>query len=140
MRLMIDTNIILDVLLAREPYFEYSRKVLDLCETGEICGFVSASTVTDIFYLVRKALGSTDEAYTALGHILNIVKVLTVTNDDVNQAFLQRARDFEDCLLATCAKSNQCNGIVTRNRNDFLSFGIPLYSPDQIAEQRTGRH
>jgi predicted nucleic acid-binding protein len=131
---MIDTNIILDVLLEREPFFEQSRNVLNLCESKDIYGFISASTATDIFYIIRKALGSTDEAYTALGHILNIVKVLTVTNDDVNQAFLQKSRDFEDCLLATCAKSNKCNGIVTRNKKDFLSFDITLYSPDEIVE------
>ena len=134
MRLMIDTNIILDVLLKRDPFFKDSKAVLDLCESRKILGFISASTATDIFYLVRKALNSTDEAYTALGHILNIVKVLTVTNDDVNTAFIQHAPDFEDCLLATCAKSNKCSGIVTRNKKDFLSFGISTFSPEEIIE------
>ena len=134
MRLMIDTNIILDVLLERDPFFKDSKAVLDLCESRKILGFISASTATDIFYLVRKALNSTDEAYTALGHILNIVKVLTVTNDDVNTAFIQHAPDFEDCLLATCAKSNKCSGIVTRNKKDFLTFGISTFSPEEIIE------
>ena len=132
MRLMIDTNIILDVLLEREPFYDSSRRVLSLCESREISGFISASAATDIFYLVRKALGSTVDAYTALGHILNIVKVLTVTNDDVNTAFLIQAKDFEDCLLATCARSNKCDGIVTRNKKDFTAFGVPLYLPDEV--------
>ena len=134
MRLMIDTNIILDVLLKRDPFFKDSKAVLDLCESRKIFGFISASTATDIFYLVRKALNSTDEAYTALGHILKIVKALTVTNDDVNTAFIQHAPDFEDCLLATCAKSNKCSGIVTRNKKDFLTFGISTFSPEEIIE------
>ena len=134
MRLMIDTNIILDVLLERDPFFNDSKAVLNLCESRKILGFISASTATDIFYLVRKGLNSTDEAYTALGHILNIVKVLTVTNDDVNTAFIQHAPDFEDCLLATCAKSNKCSGIVTRNKKDFLTFGISTFSPEEIIE------
>lgn len=136
MWLMIDTNIILDVLLEREPFFERSRTILTMCENKEIRGFISASTATDIFYLIRRALGSTDEAYDALGHILEIVKVLTVTNEDVTAAFLQRAKDFEDCLLATCAKSNKCDGIVTRNKKDFLSFGITLYAPEEIINVR----
>ena len=131
-RLMIDTNIVLDVLLEREPFYMNSKAVLDLCESKKLNGFISASTATDIFYLVRKALQSTDEAYKALGNILNIVKILTVTNDDVNSAFVQRVHDFEDCLLATCAKSNKCDGIVTRNKKDFLTFGITLYSPEEI--------
>ena len=134
MRLMIDTNIVLDVLLEREPFYMNSKTVLGLCESRKINGFISASTATDIFYLVRKSLQSTDEAYNALGNILNIVKILTVTNDDVNSAFIQRAHDFEDCLLATCAKSNKCDGIVTRNKKDFLSFDITLFSPEEIVD------
>ena len=135
MRLMIDTNIILDVLLEREPFFANSKAILDLCEKKTIHGFISASTATDIFYLIRKALRSTDEAYKALGHILDIVKVLTVTNEDVNTAFLKKAKDFEDCLLATCAKSNKCYGIVTRNEKDFDTFGITLYSPESVIKK-----
>ena len=139
MRMMIDTNIILDVLLRREPFYGHSKAVLDLCENKDIHGFISASAATDIFYLLRKGLGSTDEAYKALGHILNIVKVLTVTNSDVMEAFLLKARDFEDCLLAVCARSNKCAGIITRNKKDFWEFGIPLYSPEEIPELKNPR-
>jgi len=132
--MMIDTNIILDVLLEREPFYAHSKAVLDLCENKKILGFISASTATDIFYLIRKGLGSTDEAYKALGHILDIVKILTVTNNDVNDAFLLKAKDFEDCLLATCAKSNKCSGIITRNKKDFSEFNIAVYSPEEILD------
>ncbi len=132
MKLMIDTNIILDVLLQRESFFESSKAILSLCENRKIQGFVSASTITDIFYLTRKSLGSVDETYKVINSILNIVKVLTVTNDDVIKAFHFKAKDFEDCLLATCAKSNKCDGIVTRNKNDFMNFDIALYSPEEI--------
>lgn len=134
-RLMIDTNIFLDVLLQREPFFESSKAVLKLCEDKKVQGFLSASSVTDIFYIVRKGLQSTDSAYRALGSILDIVKVLTVTNDDVLNAFMQKASDFEDCLLATCARSNKCSVIVTRNKKDFLDFGITLMSPEEILKE-----
>ena len=77
-------------------------------------------------------MGSNEDAYKALGYILNIVKVLTVTNEDVNSAFLQKANDFEDCLLDACAKANKCNGIVTRNEKDFSSFGINIYRPETL--------
>ena len=132
---MIDTNIFLDVLLQREPFFETSKAVLRLCEDKKVQGFLSASSATDIFYIVRKGLQSTDAAYKALGSILDIVKILTVTNDDVLNAFMQKAADFEDCLLATCAKSNKCTAIVTRNKKDFLNFGILLLSPEELLKQ-----
>ena len=132
MRLMVDTNIVLDVLLKREDLYKQSRAVLSLCEERKVQGFVSASAVTDIFYLTRKALGSLDDTYKVISSLLNIVKILTVTNDDVINAFLQKAKDFEDCLLATCAKSNKCNCIVTRNKKDFITFGVTLYSPEEL--------
>ncbi len=58
--------------------------------------------------------------------------MLTVTNEDVLPAYLQRVSDFEDCLLATCTKANKCDAIVTRNKKDFLSFWITLLSPEEL--------
>lgn len=132
MKLMIDTNILLDVMIHREPFFDDSKAILKLCEDHEVTGFVSASAVTDIFYITRKALGNLEDTYRVISNILNIVKILTVTNEDVVSAFQVKAKDFEDCLMATCAKSNKCDGIVTRNKKDFLGFGITLYSPEEI--------
>ena len=85
-------------------------------------------------YLIHRQLHSIDLAYQALGSVLDIAKVLTVTNEDVLNAFITRASDFEDCLLATCAKSNKCDAIVTRNKKDFLTFGITLLSPEELLE------
>lgn len=135
-RLMIDSNIFLDVLLKREPFYESSKEVLKLCEEGKVQGFLSASSATDIFYIIKKGLKNTEAAYDALGSILDIVKVLTVTNEDVLSAFMQRAADFEDCLLATCAKSNKCNSIVTRNEKDFSGFDIEILSPEELLQNR----
>jgi len=132
---MIDTNIFLDVLLQREPLFESSKAVLKLCEDKKVQGFLSASSVTNIFYIVRRCLQSTDSAYKALGSILDIVKILTVTNDDVLNAYMQKAADFEDCLLAACAKSNKCSAIVTLNKKDFIGFDIALMSPEELLNE-----
>ena len=132
---MCDTNIIIDVLLEREPFVEDSCKVLSLCEDHLIHGFVSASSVTDVYYLVRKYTHSTDLAYKAVGKLLEIVKVGSVTNNDVLTAFQQKAKDFEDCLVATCAKSIRCDCIVTRNKKDFEEFGIPVLTPGELLRQ-----
>ena len=132
MRMMIDTNIILDVLIRRAEFYEYSKSVLKLCEERKIEGFISASAVTDIFYITRRALGSVEDAYRVMNSILNIVRILTVTNEDVIKAFQVKARDFEDCLMATCALSNKCDGIITRNKKDFETFGIEVHRPDEF--------
>lgn len=70
MKIMCDTNIIIDVLLEREPFVEDSYRVLSLCEEHKIDGFVSASSVTDIYYLVRKYTHSTELAYQAVGKLV----------------------------------------------------------------------
>lgn len=135
MKIMCDTNIVLDLLLDREPFAEDSAKVLTLCESLKLEGFISASCVTDIFYIVRKYLRSSDMAYKAVGKILDIAKVCSVTNNDILTAYLQKAKDFEDCLLAVCAKSINCDCIVTRNKKDFEDFGIELFTPSELLEK-----
>ena len=92
---------------------------------------VTSSCITDIFYIVRKHLKSTDAAYFAVGKVLNIASVCDVTGSDVMIAYEQRARDFEDSLLAVCALSNDCRCIVTRNKSDFIEFDIPCLSPEE---------
>lgn len=134
---MCDTNIIIDVLLEREPFVDDSHKILNLCEEHKIDGFVSASSITDIYYLVRKYTHSTDLAYQAVGKLLEIVKVCAVTNNDVLIAFQKKAKDFEDCLIATCAKSIHCDCIATRNTKDFEEFDIPALTPAEILLQIT---
>ncbi len=135
MRYMIDTNIILDVFLAQEPFLETSRTILKLCEDRKITGFIPASSATDLFYIVRSRLHSTEKAYEALRHVLNIVGILDVTGEDVRTAFLKKAKDFEDCLLAVCAASGRCDAIVTRNTRDFASFDIPVLTPEELLEE-----
>ena len=135
MRLMIDTNIILDVFLKRQPFYESSKKALSLCEKKRVAGFVTASTITDIYYLIRRHFQSTELAYKYLGDVLDIVKVLPVTNDDVLSAYLKRAKDFEDCLLMTCAKKNKCTHILSRNKKDFADFDISLLSPEELLKK-----
>lgn len=137
MKIMVDTNIIIDVLLEREPFSEDSCRLLFLCENHTVDGFVSASSITDIFYLVRKHTHSTELAYKAVGKVLEIVKVCSVTNNDVLTAFQKKAKDFEDCLMAVCAKSINCDYVVTRNGKDFEGFDIPTIAPTDFLKDNT---
>ena len=132
MKIMVDTNIIIDVLLEIEPFVEDSCRLLSLCEEHKIDGFISASSITDIYYLVRKYTHSTELAYKAIGKVLEIVKVCSVTNNEVIIAFQKKAKDFEDCLVAVCAASINCDYIVTRNIRDFEGFNVSAISPSDL--------
>lgn len=134
-KVLIDTNIFIDVFSLNPNFLKDSKAVLELCEHNRVEGFTTASAVTDIFYLIRKLLHDNEKAYQALGHILNIVKVLPVTNEDVLKAYAEHASDFEDCLQATCAKANHCFAIVTRDEKGFKDFGITLLSPSELVNR-----
>lgn len=90
---------------------------------------------TNIYYLVKKYTHSTDLVYKAFGKLLEIVKVCSVTNNDVLAAFQRKAKDFEDCLVATCAKSIRCDYIVTHNKKDFEEFDISFLIPAELLQQ-----
>lgn len=135
MKIMCDTNVIIDLLLEWEPFVDNSYKVLNLCEKHQIDGFVSASSITDIYYLVRKYTHSPELAYKAIGKLLEIVKVCCVSNNDVLTVFQKKVKNFEDCLVATCAKSIHCDYIVTRNKKDFEEFDIPFLTPTKLLQQ-----
>jgi predicted nucleic acid-binding protein len=73
--------------------------------------------------------------FSAVGKLLEIVKACSVTNNDVLTAYQKKARDFEDCLMATCAKSIRCDYITTRNKKDFEEFDIPVLTPTELLQQ-----
>lgn len=134
-KVIIDTNIIIDVFAVREPFYEASRQILKMCEDGKIQGFISASTATDIYYLIRKYAGR-DVAEDALGHVLAITTVLDVTGDDVITAYGRHSSDFEDCLLGVCAAKSGVDTIITRDKKGFNTCGIPYVSPaDFLSKQ-----
>lgn len=85
MKVMCDTNVILDVLLDQEPFADASAKVLSLFESRLLEGYTTASCITDIFYIVRKHLHSSDSAYDAVNKILEILKVCDVHETDVRE-------------------------------------------------------
>ena len=136
MKALCDTNIILDVLLAREPFVKASAEVLHLCEKREINGFTTASCITDIFYIVRKYLHDIERTYQAIEKILEIIHVCGVTSADIQEALLRRASDFEDCLAATCARSIHCDCIITRDVKGFADLGIPTFTPEEVLQKQ----
>lgn len=135
LNVLVDTNIFLDVFLEREGFYENSKAVLQLCESHDVNGFLTASSITDIFYILRKGLHDNNKAYECLGAVLDIVRIISVTDNDIVLAYSQKASDFEDCLLATCAESFGCDAIITRNKKDFEGFKIETLTPQELLQR-----
>ena len=132
MKLMIDTNIILDVLLKREGLYESSAQVMRLCNSGEHIGYITTNSVCDIFYITRKSISDKEQLYKIMENICGIFSLCDVTAQDVTLALSKRAADFEDCLLSECAKRSGCQYIITRNIKDFKNFDIKSITPENF--------
>ena len=128
---MVDTNVVLDVMLAREPHLADSSAVLAAVETGRCQGLLCATTITTIHYIARRQLGHRK----SLDQISGLMLIFGVAA--VNQAVLGSAMsgsmpDFEDAVLHDAALQAGAHCIVTRNVDDFASARIPIYTPRQF--------
>ncbi|MBI4356519.1 MAG: PIN domain-containing protein [Gammaproteobacteria bacterium] len=127
MKILFDTNIILDVLLDREPFSEPAAKLFSLVEMGRMNGYVSASSITTIHYLATKVIG-TKKAHQAIEKILELLEVSPINRTVLATALSTKMTDYEDAVIYQAAAHAGCQAIVSRNRKDFKSTKIPVYS------------
>ena len=132
MRVMIDTNVVLDVLLKREPFFSHSYEVLRLSALQTHEGFISAAAVTDVFYIVRKSLKDVEKAKESMSTLLQLVGIADATGIDVHNAIEYPMNDFEDALVAAIAKRCELDCIITRNKADFMDSPIRAVTPQEF--------
>ncbi len=131
MKILFDTNVILDVLLDREPFSNDAAFLMSLVEQSEIIGFICATTVTTIYYLAAKALGH----QAASGHIrtlLNLFVVAPVNRVVLKGAAASKFKDFEDAVIHASAIHAGAEYIVTRNSADFKESRLPVFSPTDL--------
>lgn len=128
MKLLIDTNIILDMVFKRSGCNNSMNLFRKMAETGA-CGFITASAVTDLFYIIRKETHDTDQTYCILENIFQLVSVISVTEQDIQDAFMQKWRDFEDCVQYITGKNNRVDYIITANCKDYSESTLPVMTP-----------
>lgn len=131
MNVLLDTNVVLDVLLARLPHANASAAVMALVEQAKVKGFVCATTVTTLDYLLSQALPST----VARGHLrrlLGLFEVAPVTRSILEEALESRVPDFEDAVLEQAARLVRAEAIVTRNIRDFRHAAVKVLTPDEF--------
>jgi len=132
MSILIDTNVILDAIAKRPPFNETAEKILFLIAKNKLDGFITANTVTDIYYLTRKHLKSIEEAKNVLLKLFSLFQIIDVTGTDCERALELNMSDYEDALITTCAKRTKMDYIVTRNIKDFTSSPVPAITPDDF--------
>jgi predicted nucleic acid-binding protein len=132
MRILLDTNIIVDNFARRDTYGE-SLQILDACENGKIESLVTTVTIMDVMYLLRKHLSSA-EMRNAVQLLLQIVDIIPALKSDITAALSGSFGDVEDAVQASCAARAKADYIVTRNVKDFKHSPVPAVLPGDMLE------
>ncbi|GHV88309.1 PIN domain-containing protein [Spirochaetia bacterium] len=128
---LIDSDVILDLALARSPFFENSRLALGLAEINRVLGFVTPICIANVHYFLRKA-GDDVKAKLFLSRILTYLTVIPVDHRIVVESLKSAFGDFEDALQHNAAVQHCCDSIITRNTGDYKKSKLPVYTPDEF--------
>ncbi len=139
MKVLLDTNIILDVLLDRQPFAEHAVCLMSKVERGEIAGFLCATTITTIHCLLSKQLAR-EQAMTSINAIMTMFEVAPVNRLVIEGAFNIKFVDFEDAVLHEAAKHAGVMYIVTRNIKDFKRSTLPVFTPGEFLSMLATLH
>jgi len=131
MTALIDTNIVLDILLNRQPWYANAALIFGLSQNNLIKSYVSAASITDIFYIAQKEQGKA-VAKDAIKRLLKVFYPATVTDEDIYQALNLGWEDFEDAVQFIVGDGLSVDFIVTRNTKDFNLSSIDIVTPEQF--------
>ena len=128
-KILIDTNVLLDYLLTREPFYEDAKNIILSCADGKVKGCIAAHSISNMFFILRKDY-TTEERREVLSNLCLLFDVEGIDKDKLlagleNEDF----SDFEDCLQMECAKAYGADFIVTRNVSDYSASEIVAIEP-----------
>jgi predicted nucleic acid-binding protein len=134
MKVLIDVNVALDVILERQPWLDDSKKVWDACHEARVVGHLIATAVTNIFYVSRRLIG-TEKARAAVRICLVTFEIIPVGRDELEEADSMAGSDLEDNVSLACALAAGLDAIVTRDPRGFAGSPVPVLSPAELLAQ-----
>lgn len=135
MRILIDTNILLDAIIGREPFFPAADAILKCCAEKKIAGVMAAHSIPNMFFILRHAYSEEDRRSILL-NLCDILSVESINRKRIVSALRQKDfKDFEDCLQSECAISAKVDCIVTRNKEDFAKSPVPCLTAAEFLEK-----
>jgi predicted nucleic acid-binding protein len=136
MKVLLDTNILLDVLLDREPWVADSKAIWKACDDGKIMGYVSGTSFTNVYYIARRLVGA-HGALEAVSLLLDAFEVAPIGRDVLERACQLSGSDFEDDVVIAAALRLRLDAIVTRDRAGFASAQIRVLAPAELLASLT---
>ena len=130
-KVFVDSDVILDVALAREPFFSSSKMVLAMAENNVIVGNISSNCVANLYYILRK-IGGDAKSRKFISNIVKYMNVIEINHNNVLEALKSSFSDFEDALQYFSALENDCKCIITRNVLDYKKSKIKIMLPEEF--------
>ncbi len=131
MKILFDTNVVLDVMLDRDPFAEPASQLMSLVESGKISGFLGATTVTTIHYLATKVMGPV-RAQNQIKELMMLFEIAAVNRSVIEDALVAKFSDFEDAVLYQAARHAGAEAVITRDLKGFKQSKLPVYNPDEM--------
>ena len=135
MRILVDTNICLDILQKRPGLFQASRDALIKASDKGYKLHITTATVMDIMYITRKSFSDNVQQRVTVDNFISAFKLLKISKKEIKYAFTGIMKDFEDAVQAKCAKSHGINLIITRNIKDFTNSPVKAITPEDFIKQ-----
>lgn len=132
MKALVDTNVIVDALTSREPWKENAEKIFLMSANRVMDAYITASSATDIYYLVKKYLHSTEQAKQVMGKLYSFMGILAVTEDECVDALASAVSDYEDAVIERTAIKADMDYIITRNVKDYQEGVVKAILPDDF--------
>ena len=134
MKALIDTNILLDYLAEREPFIKEAREIIALCHTEKLCGCVTAHSIADCFFILRKI--PLDKRREMIIAVIEIMELINIDRSQMLKALRdENFTDIEDSVQAACAEENGLDCVITRNVKDFKGGSVPAITPADLLEK-----
>ncbi|MBO1056954.1 MAG: PIN domain-containing protein [Dolichospermum sp. JUN01] len=130
-QVLFDSDVLLDILAQRQPFVIASAQALNTVMKKQVQGFVSGHAVTNIFYILRRQIGS-EAARKLIENLLQHIQIASITNQVIHQALQSPIKDFEDAVTSAAAMAAGLEIIVTRNKSDFVASLVPAMLPEEL--------
>jgi len=139
LKILLDTNIVLDLLMDRMPFSDTAVELFSKVEDGTIIGYLCGTTITTVYYLASRTLGAA-RAQEEIRKLLSLFEVAPVNRLVLESALVVDFNDFEDAVIHEAACHVGADAIVTRNLKDFKKSRIPVYTSEELASILTAQN
>jgi len=130
-KLLVDTNVVLDLLLDRLPFSDDAALLFERVEIGAVTAVLCGTTITTIHFIAAKTIGGR-KAKVAIDKLMSLCEIASVGRAVLEDALASDSPDFEDAVIAAAARSNGVDAIVSRDASGFRKCGIPVYDAGQV--------